>query len=86
MKKIFNTIWDLFGWLIMGIICGATGYFGFDIFVIDLYYTPWHSKGIVFALFKYPGLIFFFFISSAFIILSFSTVVGFVFRLFGKKI
>ena len=85
MKKIFNTVWELFGWLICIIVFGYLGYSGFIDYVIGIYNTPVASKGLFFFIFKYPGLIFFFFLSLGLSIVSVSSFVGFFLRLFGKK-
>ena len=85
MKKIFNTVWELFFWLICFVVFGYAGYIGFKDYVVGAYNIPVASKGLFFFIFKYPGLIFFFFLSLGLSIVSVSAFIGFFLRLFGKN-
>ena len=48
MKKIFNTVWELFGWLICFVVFGYIGYIGFKDYVVGAYNIPVASKGLFF--------------------------------------
>ena len=82
MKKIFNAVWDLFSLLIAIAVFGYLGYMGFKDYVIGAYNIPIGSRGLFFFIFKYPGLICFFFISLGLSVLSLACFVGFFLRLF----
>ena len=63
MKNIFNTIWELLGWLIGAAIFAVVGFFGFKDFVIEGYNMSAPDNGVFWLFFKYPGLIIFALIS-----------------------
>lgn len=82
MKKIYNAVSELFIFLIAFAVFGYSGYMGFKDYVIGLYNTPIGSRGLFFFIFKYPGLICFFFISLGLSMFSIAGFVGFFLKLF----
>ena len=80
MKNIFNTIWELLGWLIGTAITAVVGFFGFKL-VIQGYNMSALDNGVFWLLFKYPGLILFALISLGMWLLSLVAVWGFFYRI-----
>ena len=80
MKNIFNTIWELLGWLIGAAITAVVGFFGFKL-VIEGYNMSALDNGVFWLLFKYPGLILFALISLGIWLLSLVAVWGFFYRI-----
>tara|TARA_B100000989_G_scaffold247917_1_gene195286 strand:- start:418 stop:795 length:378 start_codon:yes stop_codon:yes gene_type:complete len=76
MKNIFNTIWELLGWLIGAAIPAVVGFFGFKL-VIEGYNMSALDNGVFWLFFKYPGLILFALISLGMWLLSLVAVWGF---------
>ena len=80
MKNIFNTIWELLGWLIGTAITAVVGFFGFKL-VIQGYNMSALDNGVFWLLFKYLGLILFALISLGMWLLSLVAVWGFFYRI-----
>ena len=85
LKKLFNTLWDLFGWLIMGATFGLVGILGFTDFLVDGYNKPIDSEGLIFFFVKYPFLILILTLSVGFFLLALICVWGFFYRLINGK-
>ena len=85
LKKLFNTLWELLGWLIMGATFGLVGIWSLTDFLVDGYNKPIQSDGLLWFIAKYPFLILILTLCVGFVLLAIFSIWGFFYRLVNGK-
>ncbi len=85
IKKLFNTLWELLGWLIMGATSGLVGIWCLSDFLVDGYNKPIQSDGFLWFIGKYPLLILFFTLGVGCVLFAIVSIWGFFYRLVNGK-